>query len=245
MGDDQSLEGRTGVFRHLDSRTGAAHIRGVSELALSGVIPLTSETVDYPVQFDISRDATQSRLTNFPLGIGFFIRSILLIPHFIILYFLGIVAYIVYFIAKFAILFTGRYPEGMYSFVLTYVRWNARNNAYLLSLFDKYPPFHGNEDPATSLSFTTVYPATSSRLLNFPFLGLIIRAILLIPHFIVVAFLAIAMVVVVFVAQFAILFSGAFPEGMHAFCVGVSRWSNRLTAYMFGLTDAYPPFSLK
>lgn len=206
---------------------------------------MVSDTADYPVRYDIARDASQSRLTNFPLGIGTLIRSILLIPHFIILYFLGIVAYIIYFIAKFAILFTGTYPAGMYNFVAMYVRWNARASAYLLSLFDKYPPFTGDEDAASPFSFTLVYPATSSRLLNFPFLGLVIRAILLIPHFVILFFLGIAMVTVVFIAQFAILFSGAFPEGMHSFCVGVARWSTRITAYMFGLTDAYPPFSTR
>ncbi len=68
---------------------------------------LTNEAVDYPIRLNITRDATQSRLTNFPLGIGTIIRIILLIPHLIILYFLQIVAAIVYFIATFAILFTG------------------------------------------------------------------------------------------------------------------------------------------
>ena len=206
---------------------------------------LTSDAVEYPVRFQIQRDPQQSRLTNFPLGIGLTIRSILLIPHFIIVYFLALVAYLLYFIASFAILFTGTYPRGMYDMVAMYTRWNARNSAYLLSLFDKYPPFSGEEDPEYPLSFMSDYPDKSSRLLNFPFLGWIIRAIILVPHFIVVSFLAFAMAVVVFIAQFAILFTGAFPEGMHSFCVGVSRWSTRVIAYMLGLTDRYPPFSTR
>jgi hypothetical protein len=206
---------------------------------------LTSETVDYPVRFDITRDAAQSKLTNFPLGIGYFIRAILLIPHYIVVSLFGIVAYVLYFIATFAILFSGKYPAGMYNLVVAYVRWNARVSAYGSSLFDKYPAFSGDEDPATSLSFTVDYPEQSSKLLNCPLIGVWIKTILLIPHIIVVAFLGIAMFVVIFIAQFAILFSGSFPEGMHSFCVGVSRWSTRLTAYTFGLTDKYPPFSTK
>ncbi len=47
------------------------------------------------------------------------------------------------------------------------------------------------------------------------------------------------------VAQFAILFTGSFPGSMHGFVVGVGRWYNRITAYAFGLTDKYPPFSLR
>jgi hypothetical protein len=62
---------------------------------------------------------------------------------------------------------------------------------------------------------------------------------------VIVYFLALAEFIVVFIAQFAILFSGSFPEGLHGFAVGVNRWSTRLSAYMFGLADRYPPFSTK
>ncbi len=55
-----------------------------------------------------------------------------------------------------------------------------------------------------------------------------------------------AALVVVFIAQFAILFTGSFPEGMHSFVVGVYRWwDSRINAYVYGLTDSYPPFSMK
>ena len=207
---------------------------------------MTSDAPDYPVRFDVARPASQSRLTNFPLGIGFFIRAILLIPHFIILYFLQIVATLIYFIATFAILFTGKYPEGMFNFFVGYMRWSANIYGYLLSLLDRYPPFSLDEQPDYPLKFQAAYPERSSRLLNFPlFIGLAVKFILLIPHLIIVWFLYMAAVIVVFVAQFAILFTGSFPEGMHGFVVGVGRWYNRITAYAFGLTDKYPPFSLK
>ena len=206
---------------------------------------MTSEMVDYPVRFDVVRDATQSRLTNFPLGIGSFIRSILLIPHLIILYFLGIVAAIVYFIATFAILFTGSYPAGMFNFYVGYTRWTSNVYAYLSSLFDKYPPFSMDAQDYP-LTFSVDYPDKLSRLLNFPlFIGLFIKLILTIPHLIVLFLLFIAAFVVVFIAQFAILFTGSFPEGMHTFVVGVGRWWTRVNAYAYALTDKYPPFSLK
>ena len=206
---------------------------------------MASDTTTYPVTYDIDRPASQSRLTNFPLGVGFLIRGILLIPQYIVLYFIALVARILYFIATFAILFSGKYPEGMYNFVANYVRWNANYNGYFLSLYDKYPPFSGDQQADYPLTFSTEYPATSSRLLNLPIFGLVIRAIILIPHLLIIVALGIAEVFVIFIAQFAILFSGSFPEGMHSFAVGVNRWATRLGAYFFGLTDQYPPFSTK
>jgi hypothetical protein len=203
----------------------------------------SEEMVSYPVGLEIRRQESQSRLTNFPLGIGTLIRFILAIPHIIVVSLLGIVAAILYFIATFAILFTGRYPQEFFNFILRYQRWNIAVNGYILHLYDTYPPFSLDPPAESPLAVSVQYPAQSSRILNLPLLGSYIRGILLIPHFIVVFFLAIAMYVVVFIAQFAILFTGSFPAGMHSFCVGVTRWGLRLTAYTFGLTDKYPPFS--
>jgi hypothetical protein len=200
---------------------------------------------EYPVSLAVQRPDSQSRLTNFPLFIGTFIRSILLIPHFIILYLFGLLAAVVYFIATFAILFTGRYPEGLYNLIVAYTRWIAHMYGYLLHLNDKYPPFSGDASPGYPLQFSTVYPGTASRLLNFPlFIGMFIRVILLIPHIIVIYFLFLVAFIIVFIAQFAILFTGSFPAGMHGFVAGTLRWNTRISAYLYGLTDKYPPFSM-
>jgi Domain of unknown function (DUF4389) len=69
--------------------------------------------------------------------------------------------------------------------------------------------------------------------------------LLAIPDFIVLIFLDIAMIVVVVLAWFAILFTRRNPRGIFEFVQGVIRWHNRVTAYAFVLvTDRYPPFSL-
>jgi len=61
----------------------------------------------------------------------------------------------------------------------------------------------------------------------------------------VLFFLAIASLVAIIVAWFAILFTGTYPKGLFDFVVGVLRWSNRVTGYAFLLvTDQYPPFRL-
>jgi hypothetical protein len=201
------------------------------------------DAAPYPVRLEVTRPESQSRITNFPLGIGSFIRFLLLIPHFFILYFFQIVANLIYFIATFAILFTGRYPEGMFRFYVGYTRWMANVYSYFTGVHDRYPPFSIEEQPDYPLHLEVDYVPSASRLLNFPVLGLIIKVILLIPHFIVVYFLVLAAFVVVFIAQFAILFTGSFPAGMHSFVVGVGRWWMRINAYLYALTDKYPPFS--
>lgn len=205
----------------------------------------TGETsAPYPVTFEVRRPDSQSRLTNFPFFIGMFIREILLIPHIIILYFLALVGGIVYLIATFAILFTGRYPQGLFNFFVGYTRWTNNIYSYIVGLHDKYPPFSMEAQPDYPLSFSVEYPGQLSRILNFPFIGQFIKAILLIPHLIVLMFLILVAFVVLFIAQFAILFTGSFPEGMHKFVVGVGRWSTRVNAYFYALTDKYPPFSM-
>lgn len=75
------------------------------------------------------------------LGIIYFLKFIALLPSLICLYAIGIAAFIVWWIAEWVILFTGRYPEGMHRFVTGYLRWASRSLAWLFSLTDKYPPF--------------------------------------------------------------------------------------------------------
>jgi len=197
----------------------------------------------YPVTLDVPRPEKQSRITNFPLGIGLLIRYILLIPHLIVLMFLGLAAGVVGFIADFAILFTGNYPLGMFNFVKGVQRWGLNVSAYIYHLRDEYPPF-SMDDGKYSLEYEVAYPTSLSRILNFPILGTYIKFLLALPHFIVLFFLGLAVYVVLFIATFAILFTGSFPEGMHRFVVGFVRWSQRVNVYVASMTDKYPPFSL-
>jgi hypothetical protein len=73
----------------------------------------------------------------------------------------------------------------------------------------------------------------------------LVRIILAIPQFVVLFFLAIAAFVVVFIGWFAALFTGRFPEFAHTYVSGFIRWEIRVGAYMFLLTDSYPPFTLE
>lgn len=68
-----------------------------------------------------------------------------LIPHGIMLAFYAIGVYFVILIAWFAVLFTGKYPEGMFRFVEKYFRWWLRVGTYMSFMTDQYPPFNGDE----------------------------------------------------------------------------------------------------
>jgi hypothetical protein len=70
------------------------------------------------------------------------VKWLLAIPHYFILFFLGIAVCIVVIIGWFAILFTGRFPQAMFDFVVGYLRWGNRVIAYAIMLAtDEYPPF--------------------------------------------------------------------------------------------------------
>ena len=94
----------------------------------------------YPVVYDHTPAIDRSRLTVF-------FRFIMVIPHLIWSMFYGLAAFVVVFIAWFAILFSGRYPAGMYDFVAGYVRFYMRLLGYMYLVTDEFPPFDGGEHP--------------------------------------------------------------------------------------------------
>ena len=92
------------------------------------------EVKNYPITFGAVYPEKMSRLTTF-------FRYFLAIPQMFVLGFVGMAAGVVAFIAWWAILFTGKYPKGMYDFFVGYMRWSTRVNGYMYLLTDKYPPF--------------------------------------------------------------------------------------------------------
>jgi len=105
----------------------------------------------YDLRLEITSPEQRNRLTTF-------FRLILVIPHAIVLTFLNIALQVVTIIAWFAILFTGRYPAGMYEFAVGVARWAARVSAYLYLLVDEYPPFSLKEEPSET---TGLQPQTA------------------------------------------------------------------------------------
>ena len=131
-----------------------------------------------------------------------------------------------------------KYPRWWFDFNLQITRLEARIYSYVFLLRDEYP----SVDDEQAIHVDIVYPDATNELNRWLPL---VKWLLAIPHYIVLAFLYIAVLVVVIIAWFAILFTGRYPQGMFDFVVGVIRWSLRVTAYAFLLvTDRYPPFSL-
>ncbi|HEY50796.1 MAG TPA: DUF4389 domain-containing protein [Dehalococcoidia bacterium] len=177
------------------------------------------------------------------------IKWLLAIPHYIVLFFLYLAFIFVWIIAFFAILFTGRFPRGLFDFNVGVIRWSWRVGFYSYEALgtDKYPPFtlKSVDYPA---DLQVEYPEKLSR-------GLVLVKwwLLAIPHYIVVAFFqgwggengspGLAPVLAIFAAV-ALLFTGKYPESIFKLVIGLNRWSYRVCAYAALMTDQYPPFRL-
>ena len=137
------------------------------------------------------------------------------------------------------ILFRNKYPKWWFDWNLALTKFSYRVASYVLLLRDEYP----STDEEQAVHLGLVYPNDHTELARgWP----LIKWFLAIPHYIVLFFLFIAMVVVWIVAWFAILFTGRYPKGIFEFTVGVLRWTLRVSAYAFLLiTDKYPAFSLE
>jgi hypothetical protein len=136
------------------------------------------------------------------------------------------------------ILFRKKYPRWWFDWNLELLRFHNRIGIYLALMDDTYP----STDEHQSVRLEIDYPDAQRDLMR----GMpLVKWLLAIPHYIVLFFLYIAAVVAVVIAWFAILFTGRYPRGLFNFVLGVIRWANRVTGYMFTLvTDRYPPFRL-
>lgn len=172
---------------------------------------------------------------------SFFGFIYMVIPHYICLMFLGLAAGLMTLVAFFAILFTGKFPKGMFDFIVKVNRWGMRLVARMINLSDGYPAF-GLDAHDNNVVFEIPYPESSNRLTVL--LRVLIGIILLLPHLICLWLLQIGMMICVLLAWLIVLFTGKYPKGMHDFVVGVMRWGVRVGAYMNFLTDTYPPFTM-
>lgn len=136
------------------------------------------------------------------------------------------------------ILFRQKYPRWWFDWNLELQRFSNRVGVYLALLDDRYP----STDEHQSVHLDYAYPDARQELNRWLPL---VKWLLAVPHLVVLFFLYIAVVVVVIVAWFAILFTGRYPRPIFDYVVGLMRWGLRVNAYVALLvTDRYPPFSL-
>lgn len=136
------------------------------------------------------------------------------------------------------IVFRQKYPRWFFDFNLELTRFSTRVASYVTLMSDEYP----SSDEEQSVHLEVDYPNVEQDLNRWLPL---VKWLLAIPHYVVLIFLAIATILAVIVAWFAVLFTGRYPRGIFDFVEGVIRWALRVEAYAFLLvTDRYPPFSL-
>jgi hypothetical protein len=136
------------------------------------------------------------------------------------------------------IVFRQKYPRWWFDWNREMLRFSNRVGAYMLLMQDRYP----STDEQQYVHLEVDYP-DAGRDVN-RWLPLV-KWLLAIPHYIVLAFLWIAALVAAIAAWFAILFTGRYPRVLFDFVEGVLRWENRVVAYAAMLvTDRYPPFRL-
>jgi len=136
------------------------------------------------------------------------------------------------------LVFRRKYPGWWFDWNVGLTNFGMRVAAYLALLRDEYP----STDEEQAVHITIPYPDVREELNRWLPL---VKWLLAVPHFIVLAFLAAAAVLCVIVAWFAILLTGRYPRPLFDFVVGVLRWWLRVAAYAVLLTtDRYPPFSL-
>ena len=189
------------------------------------------------------------------------VKWLLVIPHIIALLFLWITFVILTIVAFFAILFTGRYPRGIFDFNAGVLRWTWRVGFYSYSALgtDRYPPFTLADVPDYPAQLSIAYPQSLSR-------GLVLVKwwLLALPQYVVVAVFAggawagfnaaghhgawssggCLIGLLVLISGVVLLFTRRYPRGIFDFIMGMNRWVFRVAAYATLMTDAYPPFRM-
>jgi len=177
------------------------------------------------------------------------VKWFLLIPHFVVLAFLWCGFAVSWLVALFTILFTGRYPRGLFEYNVGVLRWSWRVAFYSYDALatDRYPPFtlHAGGYPA---DLDVAYPDRLS-----PGLALVKWWLLAIPHYIVLGVIqggsgfyqfGLTFILTIF-SGVTLLFTGRYPHELFRLIVGLNRWTFRVLAYAALMTDVYPPFRLE
>jgi hypothetical protein len=189
----------------------------------------TASTAQHPVRIVVSDDLQRNRLTVF-------FRLILAIPHFVWVTLWAVIAILAAIVNWFATLFTGRSPDGLHTFLATFLRYGTHVRAYVLLIADPFPGFTGK--PGYPIDLEVDPPQPQSRLTVF------FRIILAIPALFVTNILSNLSQLLAVFSWFIALVTGRVPEGLRNFAVLALRFETQTYAYVLLLTDRYPSFNV-
>jgi hypothetical protein len=196
----------------------------------------------YPIRVEFDEQEPINRVWGIPI-FGHVVRAILLIPHFIVLVVISWLVALSLLVSWIPILINGRPAGWMTSLYGGTYRWTARAGAYWLMLTDKYPPFGFDAPHPVRVE---IEPDQSvANLWGIPFVGLWVRSIFLIPHWIVLWFIGVAACFVLLISWIPVLLNGRMASWGYTFLGGLIRWTTRVALYQLMVTDRYPPFALR
>jgi Domain of unknown function (DUF4389) len=200
--------------------------------------PVEPGNAAYPVSFTFEPAERIARWR--PL-----VAWLLAIPHFIVLYVIQFVASVCVFISWFAILFTGKLPEGLAGFPMLQLRYQVRVTTYAMFLQEEYPPFTFETEAPDPGDYPRMRVDIEPALTDRNRITVFFRWFLVLPQAFVLVFVGLAVAIVVWIAWFVVIFTARWPDGMRDFVLGYLRWSTRVSGYAFLLTDEYPPFTTR
>jgi hypothetical protein len=137
-------------------------------------------------------------------------------------------------------IFTGRYPEGLYNFHAGFLRMSSRANGFNYLLTDEYPPFNGDDDPSYPIRV-----GVPPQLDNYSRAKAFFRYIIGIPVMILAMVQSLILGVCTLIAWFAVVFTGKHPQGLFEPSRSAAAYMTRAGAYFLLMTEDYPPFSLE
>ncbi len=184
----------------------------------------------FPLTYNIEHQGEYNRWL--PL-----VKWLLVIPNAFVFIFVALAAVFAWIGSFFVVLFTARYPRGIFDFLVGVGRWGARLGAYVCLLTDKYPPFSIHPQPDDTVVYDLAYPEQGVDRWR-P----LVHWILIFPYHLIAGVLGYLVGLMAFISFFTILFTKKIPPGIFDMALNGIRWQARSSIYGAWMVTKYPPF---